>query len=111
MGSRAVVVLCRDEAAAERRFVPGERGIVYTRTGRPFFDDPVLQGEVVDRLRHAVTEAGLWDRLGTDWIALDGEMLPWSAKARSLIRDQYASVGAAARAALPAAGLALAAAA
>ncbi len=110
-GSRAVAVLCRDEAAAERRFVPGERGTVYTRTGRPFFDDPALQEEVVDRLRHAVTEAGLWDRLGTDWIALDGEMLPWSAKARSLIREQYASVGAAARAALPAAGLALAAAA
>ena len=38
-------------------------------------------------------------------------MLPWSAKAGSLIRDQYASVGAAARAALPAAGAALAAAA
>ncbi|WP_026122604.1 polynucleotide kinase-phosphatase [Nocardiopsis halotolerans] len=111
MGSRAVAVLCRDAAAAERRFVPGELGTVHTRTGRPFFNDPVLQAEVVDRLRDAVTEAGLWDRLGTDWVALDGEMLPWSAKARSLIREQYASVGAAARAALPAAGAALAAAA
>ncbi|MBB6118981.1 polynucleotide kinase-phosphatase [Nocardiopsis algeriensis] len=111
MGSRAVAVLCRDEEAAGRRFVPGELGTVYTRTGRPFFSDPVLGAEVVGRLRAAVTEAGLWDRLGTDWIALDGEMLPWSAKARTLIRDQYASVGAAARAALPAAGRALAAAA
>ncbi|MFY7065647.1 polynucleotide kinase-phosphatase [Nocardiopsis changdeensis] len=111
MGSRAVAVLCRDEAAAERRFAPGALGTVYTRTGRPFFADPVLRGEVVDRLRAAVTGAGLWDRLGTDWVALDGELLPWSAKARTLIRDQYASVGAAARAALPAAGAALAAAA
>lgn len=111
MGSRAVAVLCRDEAAAERRFVPGELGTVYTRTGRPFFRDPALGAEVVDRLRRAATEAGLWDRLGTDWVALDGEMLPWSAKARSLIREQYASVGAAARAALPAAALALGAAA
>ncbi|MDT0329083.1 polynucleotide kinase-phosphatase [Nocardiopsis lambiniae] len=111
MGSRAVAVLCRDAEAAERRFVPGEFGTVYTRTGRPFFNDPVLQAEVIDRLRAAVTEAGLWDRLGTDWIALDGEMLPWSAKARELIRAQYASVGAAARASLPAAGAALAAAA
>ncbi|WP_159943909.1 MULTISPECIES: polynucleotide kinase-phosphatase [unclassified Nocardiopsis] len=111
MGSRAVAVLCRDEAAAERRFVPGELGTVYTRTGRPFFGDPALRARVVDELRRAVTDAGLWDRLGTDWIALDGEMLPWSAKARSLIREQYASVGAAARAALPAAGSALAAAA
>jgi polynucleotide kinase-phosphatase len=111
MGSRAVAVLCRDGAAAERRFVPGELGTVYTRTGRPFFTDPGVQAEVVGRLRQAVTDAGLWEKLGTDWIALDGEMLPWSAKARSLIREQYASVGAAARAALPAAAEALAAAA
>ncbi|MFE3459068.1 polynucleotide kinase-phosphatase [Nocardiopsis aegyptia] len=111
MGSRAVAVLCKDEAAAERRFVPGELGTLYTRTGRPFFTDPEVQAEVVDRLRRAVTDAGLWERLGTDWVALDGEMLPWSAKARSLIREQYASVGAAARAALPAASDALAAAA
>ena len=110
MGSRAVAVLCRDQAAAARRFVPGELGTVYTRTGRPFFRDPEVQGGVVDRLRRAVTEAGLWDRLGTDWLALDGEMLPWSAKAHTLIREQYASVGAAARASLPAASAALTAA-
>ncbi|MBE2999185.1 polynucleotide kinase-phosphatase [Nocardiopsis sp. HNM0947] len=111
MGSRAVAVLCRDAAAAERRFVPGELGTVYTRTGRPFFADPDVGREIVDRLRAAVTGAGLWELLGTDWIALDGEMLPWSAKAHGLIRDQYASVGAAARASLPAARDALAAAA
>ncbi|MEE2046638.1 polynucleotide kinase-phosphatase, partial [Nocardiopsis tropica] len=107
MGSRAVAVLCRDGEAAERRFVPGELGTVYTRTGRPFFQDPALRAEVVDQLRRAVTEADLWDRLGTDWVALDGELLPWSAKARPLIREQYASVGAAARASLPAAAAAL----
>lgn len=117
MGSRAVAVLCRDEAAAERRFVPaehsvpGELGMVHTRTGRPFFSDPDVGREIVARLRQAVTDAGLWDLLGTDWIALDGEMLPWSAKAHGLIRDQYASVGAAARASLPVARDALAAAA
>ncbi|GAA1437830.1 polynucleotide kinase-phosphatase [Nocardiopsis tropica] len=111
MGSRAVAVLCRDGEAAERRFVPGELGTVYTRTGRPFFQDPALRAEVVDQLRRAVTEADLWDRLGTDWVALDGELLPWSAKARPLIREQYASVGAAARASLPAAAAALRAAA
>ena len=111
MGSRAVAVLCRDEAAAERRFVPGELGTVYTRTGRPFFKDADLRRTLVDELRRAVTDAGLWDRLGTDWIALDGEMLPWSAKAGALIRERYAAVGAAARASLPAVSSALAAAA
>ena len=41
MGSRAVVIVCRDEDAARRRFgVVGEGiGICYTRTGRRFFDD------------------------------------------------------------------------
>jgi len=50
-----------------------------------------------------VTDAGLWDELGTDWILLDAELLPWSAKAEELLRHQYAAVGAAANAALPAA--------
>jgi hypothetical protein len=46
---------------------------------------------------------GLCSLLGTDWLLLDGELLPWSAKALGLIQEQYASVGAAAGAALPAA--------
>jgi protein phosphatase len=50
-----------------------------------------------------VTRAGLWDELDTDWLLLDTELLPWSAKAEALLRDQYSAVGAAARAALPAA--------
>src|SRR5690606_19076151 len=111
MGSRAVAVVCRDGAAAERRFAPGSLGAVYTRTGRPFFRDPATEAEVLAELREGIGAAGLWERLDTDWIALDGEMLPWSAKAEGLIREQYASVGAAARAALPAAAGALAAAA
>src|SRR5207249_11221571 len=40
MGSRAVIVVCRDEAAARRRFgIDGEDGIIFTRTGRRFFND------------------------------------------------------------------------
>ena len=39
MGSRAVVIVCRDEDAARRRFGVREEGIgtCLTRTGRPFF--------------------------------------------------------------------------
>jgi polynucleotide kinase-phosphatase len=111
MGSRAVAVVCRDAEAAERRFAPGALGAVYTRTGRPFFADPEVEAEVLAALRAGVGAAGLWERLGTDWVAFDGELLPWSAKAGGLIREQYASVGAAARAALPEAASALAAAA
>jgi protein phosphatase len=104
MGSRAVALVCRTLDAARDRFgAPGDRlGAVWTRTGRPFFDDP-LTAALVDRLRAAAEAAGLFDELGTSWLLLDAELLPWSAKAEQLLRDQYAAVGAAARGALPAA--------
>jgi protein phosphatase len=105
MGSRAVVLVCRDGGA--RRFAGP--GTVVTRTGRPFFG-PELTGALLSRLRAAVGAAGLWDELGTDWLLLDGELLPWSVKAGGLIRDQYAAVGAAAAAGLAAAEVALTAA-
>ena len=103
MGSRAVVVICRDEEVARRRFgVVGEGfGIVHTRTGRRFFDDAVVEQELLGIVRSALDSADIWSRLGTDWICLDCELMPWSAKAQELIRQQYAPVSAAARAALP----------
>lgn len=108
MGSRAIAVLARTPEVARERFgvTDGSSGAVYTRTGRPFFDDTA---PLVDRLREACEP--LWAELGSDWVALDCELLPWSAKAGELIRTQYASVGAAARAALPEAVAALEAAA
>ena len=44
MGSRAVIVLCRDEEAARKRFgiVGRGLGVVVTRTGRPFFGEAAL---------------------------------------------------------------------
>ena len=98
MGSRAIAVLAKDQDAAERRFgiADGSTGTIYTRTGRPFFADV---GELVDRLRAAA--APLFESLETDWLSLDCELLPWSAKATELIKSQYASVGAAARRVLP----------
>ncbi|MET9220053.1 polynucleotide kinase-phosphatase [Streptomyces sp. NPDC003300] len=113
MGSRAVVLVCRDEAAARKRFdaPDGTTGAVHTRTGRPFFDDGAVTEEVLARLRAAVTAAGLWDELSTDWLLLDAELLPWSLKASGLLRKQYAAVGAAGGAVFPAALSALEAAA
>ena len=90
MGSRAVVVVCRDAAAAAARFrVPGAgRGAVHTRTGRAFFPDPALEAALLDRLAAAMDGAGFWDRFGTGWAVLDAELMPWSAKARALIDEQ-----------------------
>jgi protein phosphatase len=104
MGSRAVALVGRDPAAALGRFgVPnGQAGAMWTRTGRAFLPD-ALTGELVDRLRAAAERAGLFDELDTSWLLFDAEVMPWSAKAEQLLRDQYAAVGAAARASLPAA--------
>ncbi|MHC3462257.1 polynucleotide kinase-phosphatase [Streptomyces flavovirens] len=122
MGSRAVALVCRDADAARARFgtggaphaaggAGGPTGALYTRTGRPFLDDAALTETVLDRLRTAVTAAGLWEEWDTDWVLLDAELMPWSLKAGGLLRSQYAAVGAASGAVLPVAGEALAAAA
>lgn len=43
----------------------------------------------------------MWEELDTDWLLLDGELLPWSLKSTGLLRNQYAAVGAASRAVFP----------
>ena len=104
MGSRAVAIVCRDEQVAARRFsaTDGSTGAIHTRTGRPFLDHDLTEA-LLARLRGALDRAGVWDELDASWIVLDAELLPWSLKAEALLRHQYASVGAAARSALPAA--------
>ncbi|WP_457029930.1 polynucleotide kinase-phosphatase [Kitasatospora sp. P5_F3] len=101
MGSRAVVLVARDQAALERRFGLAGPGAIWTRTGRAFLNDSELTDAVLERLRAAAERAGLFEELGTDWLLLDAELMPWSLKAVELLRRQYAAVGAAAGAALP----------
>ncbi|MCJ8279607.1 MAG: metallophosphoesterase, partial [Rivularia sp. ALOHA_DT_140] len=102
MGSRAVIIVCRDEEAVKRKFgiVNEGIGICYTRTGRSFFDDSELEAEFLAGVNNALCESDFWSRLNTDWVCLDCELMPWSAKAQGLIRNQYAAVGAASRPAL-----------
>ncbi|GIF08044.1 polynucleotide kinase-phosphatase [Actinoplanes siamensis] len=89
MGSRAVV----------RISASGAGDAIWTRTGRPFFG-PELDQPLLARVRTAI--GPILAELETEWLLLDAELLPWSAKAGSLIRDHYAGVGAAGRTALPA---------
>jgi protein phosphatase len=109
MGSRAVVIVCKDEATARSRFgVEREgRGIVYTRTGRRFFNDASVEQALIARLTEGLEKADLWAELATDWFCLDCELMPWSAKAVELLKSQYAAVGAAGEAMLGAASDAL----
>jgi protein phosphatase len=104
MGSRAVVIVCRDGEVAKKRFgaLDGRDGIIYTRTGRLFFADRSTEQALLDRLRGAMDKSGLWEKFNTNWICLDAELMPWSAKAQELLRSQYGAVGASARASLDA---------
>ena len=129
MGSRAVLLVCRspDDApaapaasagsaapaasaspaapaasAGSARFGLAGAGAIWTRTGRPFFSDG-RAASLTEQVRAAAERAGLFDELGTSWLLLDAELVPWNVKAGSLLRDQYAAVGAAALASLPAA--------
>lgn len=105
MGSRAVVAICKDEAAATRRFGVQNEGIgkVWTRTGRSFFNDgEEFEAAFLHRFCEALNKAGFWEKHETEWAVFDCELMPWSAKAQGLITNQYAAVGASAKAALPA---------
>ena len=102
MGSRAVIVLCRDSETAAKRFLinDGSAGVIYTRTGRHFFDPGTpggntlsLQDTLLDRVRQALNQSNFWEDFDTDWVCLDCELMPWSAKAQALIREQYAPTG------------------
>ena len=98
MGSRAIVILCKNDEIARSRFGLSEPapGACYTRTGRAFFDDTTLETAFLTRLQNAVSKADLWNSLNTTWIALDCELMPWSARAQQLLQEQYAAVGASA---------------
>lgn len=95
MGSRAVLVICKDEAAVAKRFgIRGEGiGICYTRTGRNFFTDQRLEKIFLNRVNEALTATDFWTKHQTDWVCLDAELMPWSAKAQALLQTQYAAVG------------------
>ena len=106
MGSRAIFIICRDEAAARKQFgaFEGEIGVLLHADGPSFLRERRIRSRSACSLfQAAISSAGLWESFGTDWVCLDAEVMPWSAKAQELLKEQYAAVGAAAAAALPAA--------
>ena len=102
MGSRLVAVACKDEEVALRRFGIRDEGsgVLYTRTGRRFFDDQRIESALLNQIRSALEASGFWQEFNTDWVCLDCELMPWSVKAQELLQSQYAAVGAAAQASL-----------
>jgi len=71
MGSRAIAIICKDIDAAQKHFHSQERdGVIYTRTGRPFFKSNE-EADVIDRMRAAISKAGWWGKFQSDWVCLD----------------------------------------
>ncbi|AEF80517.1 polynucleotide kinase-phosphatase [Leadbettera azotonutricia] len=108
MGSRAVMILCRNAEIAWARFgiedltgsgiagnsAEAPAGIIYTRTGRHFFDTQASpETLILSRLANVLDKSGFWDAFSTGWVCLDTELMPWSAKARQLLIEQYAPAG------------------
>jgi protein phosphatase len=102
MGSRGILILCRDEAVCERRFGFKRLGVCYTRTGRPFFEPESFEKQILERLVNSLSRAGIWEKWQTDWLALDCEILPWNLKAQGLLAEQYLPAAEAGQAALAA---------
>lgn len=102
MGSRAVVIVGKNEAAISKAFGISNEGIgtIYTRTGRAFFNDKNTEQALLSRLNEALINSEFYERFDTDWVCLDTELMPWSAKAQALLQTQYAAVGTAATHAL-----------
>ncbi len=102
MGSRAIVIVGKDEKTIQQTFgIENEGiGVIYTRTGRAYFNDKVTEQAFLQRVNGALEQSGFYERFQTDWVCLDAELMPWSAKAQSLLEAQYGSVGAAASHAL-----------
>lgn len=93
MGSRALILVCRDEKSAAERFgvEDGQIGHIWSRTGRAFFNDDQRR-EVLRRVSAAATRS-LFDCLNSDWVLLDAEIMPWNSKATDLIENQFAPTG------------------
>ena len=102
MGSRAIFVLCKDNETAVKRFgiTDDTIGIIYTRTGRPFFDDAETGKIIMTRLKNVLSASSFWKDFDTGWVCIDAELMPWSAKAQVLLKEQYAPTGLAGRNAL-----------
>jgi protein phosphatase len=83
MGSRGIVVLCSTHEAARERFgIDSESaGCAYTRNGRRFFNDDDTEAVFLERLRGVLSRSRFWQRFSTNWVLLDGEIMPWSFKA------------------------------
>ena len=91
MGSRAVLLLFKNRESAKQAVGSEMLGVIYTRTGRRFFDQST-ETEIVLKLNEELVNKGYFEKYETDYVLLDAEIMPWNLKAKELISSQYAHV-------------------
>ncbi|WP_079508747.1 polynucleotide kinase-phosphatase [Mesobacillus jeotgali] len=91
MGSRGILLLFKDHEAAKKHVGAETLGVIYTRTGRRFFEKE-LEEEIIHKLNDDLHSHEYFARHQTDYVLLDAEIMPWNLKAKELISKQYAHV-------------------
>lgn len=75
-GKRVIVVLCRSEGVARKKFgvVREGLGCIYTGKGQPLFSDPQREQAELKRLRDALEAKDWWSQEQSNWVVLEGEI-------------------------------------
>jgi len=91
MGSRGILLLFRNLEAAKKHVGSETLGVIYTRTGRRFFEKDLEEG-IIRKLNEDLNSHDYFSSNQTDYVLLDAEIMPWNLKAKELISKQYAHV-------------------
>lgn len=91
MGSRAILYLFKDLVAGLKYVGRNTLGVIYTRTGRRFFNEET-EYKILSRINKALITSNYFEKYNTEFILLDAEIMPWNLKAKELINNQYAHV-------------------
>lgn len=99
MGSRAMIIVCKNSDVTKNRFgiESSLSGVIYSRSGRRFFDEIECEEYVLNGLRRVLGKVQFWEQFSTEWVLLDCEILPWSLKAENLIKELYAALNCASK--------------
>ncbi len=93
-GTAVTIVLCRNAAVAERRFALTGQGLgsVYTRSGRPYFDDADAEQAFLISMSQALEREDTWSQLKSDWICMEAVAAPITAKAPCYVSRMHDGV-------------------
>ena len=83
-------IVCRDEEAARTALRRHRRRASASATRAPAAASSTTRSwkrHFLQRVSDALDATGFWDEFDTDWVCLDCELMPWSAKAQELLRS------------------------